>query len=75
MLTYLPSSCFSPRPAELISILVHPISPTQVPDHTTRAMWLGEKLTLKAGLLHQADKMTKEKGQGEVEAILSIAAH
>ena len=63
------------RPAEVGSVLIHPITPIQMPDHTVRALWLGEPLTLKTALLEQVDKATAAKGQSEEEAILSIVAH
>jgi hypothetical protein len=57
------------------STLIHPITPNQMPDHTVRALWIGERLALKTEVLERADSATLALGQSEVEAILSIAAH
>ncbi|ELR17877.1 Dopa 4,5dioxygenase family protein [Acanthamoeba castellanii str. Neff] len=46
-----------------------------MPDHTVRALWIGERLALKTEVLERADSATLALGQSEVEAILSIAAH
>lgn len=64
------------RPVDVVSsILIHPITPNQMPDHTVRALWIGERLALKTEVLERADSATLALGQSEVEAILSIAAH
>jgi aromatic ring-cleaving dioxygenase len=64
------------RPADVVgSILIHPITPIQMPDHTVRALWLGDSLPLKTDVLERADRATLALGQSEVEAILSIASH
>lgn len=69
-------ACVCCRPVDVVSsILIHPITPNQMPDHTVRALWIGERLALKTEVLERADSATLALGQSEVEAILSIAAH
>ena len=42
---------FLDREREGLSILLHPVSDEEVLDHTVRAKWLGEKLSLDVGFL------------------------
>ena len=50
---YLPWLMFARPPA--IDILVHPLTRSQVLDHTARALWLGTPLTLDRQMLEAED--------------------
>jgi DOPA 4,5-dioxygenase len=49
------------RPPRL-SVLVHPLTKSQVLDHTARAVWLGEPLVLERSVLEAADAEGKASG-------------
>jgi DOPA 4,5-dioxygenase len=56
------------RPPDL-SILVHPLTRSQTHDHTTRALWLGERLAIDVALLEAIDARSLAAGRSE-EAII-----
>jgi DOPA 4,5-dioxygenase len=62
------------RPPSL-SILVHPLTRSQVQDHTARALWLGERLALDTSILEAFDAKTLAAGRSEESIIDGTKRH
>jgi DOPA 4,5-dioxygenase len=60
---------------ENIDILVHPLTRSQVLDHTLRAFWLGTPRTVAMALLEQMDAQTIATGRSEESVIAHTQAH
>jgi len=60
---------------EGIDILIHPLTRGQVLDHTTRAMWLGEPLTLDVAMLAAFDARLAASGRTEESIIEGTKRH
>lgn len=60
---------------EAISILVHPLTRSQTPDHTTRALWLGAPLALDRAMLEAVDAQLLASGRSEESIIESTKKH
>jgi aromatic ring-cleaving dioxygenase len=61
------------RPAGL-DILVHPLTRSQVLDHTQRAVWLGTPLILDRALLEAADARRSAVGRPEEPGVSCVGA-
>jgi len=66
---YVPWLMFA-RPAAL-DILVHPLTRSQVLDHTARALWLGTPLSLDRSMLEAEDARSLEAHPASKNAYLS----
>lgn len=62
------------RPPSL-SILIHPLTRSQTQDHTTRALWLGERLAIGVALLEAVDAQTLAAGRSEESIIEGTKKH
>lgn len=60
---------------ERISIVIHPLTRSQVLDHTARALWLGEPLALSCDVLEAVDASTRASGRSEEEIIERTKKH
>jgi DOPA 4,5-dioxygenase len=62
------------RPPSL-DILIHPLTRSQVLDHTQRAFWLGTPLALGTALLAAADARLEAAGRSEESVIEATKRH
>jgi len=62
------------RPPSL-DILIHPLTRSQVLDHTQRAFWLGTPLPLGTALLAEADARLEAAGRSEESIIEATKCH
>ena len=62
------------RPASM-SILIHPLTRSQTHDHTTRALWLGERLAIGTALLEAIDARSLATGRSEESIIDGMKKH
>lgn len=62
------------RPPHL-SVLIHPLTRSQTDDHTTRALWLGERLVLNETVLVQADARALAAQRSEESIIEGTKRH
>jgi DOPA 4,5-dioxygenase len=62
------------RPPNM-SILIHPLTRLQTPDHTTRALWLGERLAIGVALLEDVDAKSLATGRSEESIIDGMKKH
>jgi DOPA 4,5-dioxygenase len=62
------------RPPSM-SILIHPLTRLQVDDHTTRALWLGERLEVLRGILESSDANSLATGRSEESIIDGTKKH
>ena len=62
------------RPPSL-SVLVHPLTASQVNDHGQHALWLGEQLAISYGILEQSDANAIAKGRSEESIIEGTKKH
>ena len=53
------------RPAAL-SILIHPLTRSQMDDHTSRALWLGPPLPLEEGILARSDANSAARSEESI---------
>ena len=60
---------------ENIDVLVHPLTRSQVLDHTSRTFWLGTPRPLALALLEQMDAQTNATGRSEEAVIANNRAH
>lgn len=60
---------------ERLDILVHPLTRSQTPDHTTRALWLGTPLVLDRAMLEAIDARLMASGRTEESIIDSTKSH
>ena len=58
-----------------ISILIHPLTRSQMDDHGARALWLGDRLTLTTAPLEAMDARTRETGRSEEDIIEAAKRH
>jgi aromatic ring-cleaving dioxygenase len=62
------------RPPSM-SVLIHPLTRSQTRDHTTRAMWLGERLAIDVALLQAVDAKALAAGRSEESIIDGTKRH
>jgi aromatic ring-cleaving dioxygenase len=62
------------RPKSL-NILTHPLSRSQVLDHTVRALWLGTSAPINLAMLESVDVKLMASGQSEEIIIDRIKKH
>lgn len=60
---------------ERLNILTHPLSRSQVLDHTVRALWLGTPLPIDRAMLESVDAKLSASGQPEEVIIDRIKKH
>lgn len=60
---------------ESVDILVHPLTRSQVLDHTRRAFWLGTPLALGCAMLEAADARLLAAGRSEESIIEGTKTH
>jgi aromatic ring-cleaving dioxygenase len=60
---------------EKLDILIHPLTRSQTPDHTARALWLGTPLTLDRAMLEAADARLEASGATEDSIIEGTKKH
>ncbi len=58
-----------------ISVLVHPLTRSQTQDHTTRALWVGERLAIDVALLEAVDAKSLAAGRSEESIIDGTKKH
>lgn len=58
-----------------ISVLIHPLTRSQLLDHGARALWLGEPLALDRDVLVTADASTRASARTEEEIIERTKRH
>eukprot|EP01024_Parvocaulis_polyphysoides_P072596 TRINITY_DN9220_c0_g1_i3.p1 TRINITY_DN9220_c0_g1~~TRINITY_DN9220_c0_g1_i3.p1 ORF type:complete len:140 (+),score=23.14 TRINITY_DN9220_c0_g1_i3:204-623(+) len=52
--------------------LIHPISRNPLPDHTTRAIWIGGEVALDVSLLQKFEKKLEEMEASKIDAVLRV---
>jgi DOPA 4,5-dioxygenase len=62
------------RPASM-SIMIHPLTASQVSDHTERALWLGPQLALIVDILARSDAANLASGRTEESIIEGTKKH
>ena len=60
---------------ERLDILIHPLTRSQTPDHTTRTLWLGTPLVLDRAMLEAMDARLLASGRTEESIIDSTKRH
>ncbi len=60
---------------ESLDILVHPLTRSQAPDHTTRALWLGTPLAVDRAMLEAVDRRLLASGRTEESVIDGTKKH
>jgi DOPA 4,5-dioxygenase len=58
-----------------ISVFIHPLTQSQVLDHTARALWLGEPFPMNLDVLEAVDTSTRASGRSEEEIIERTKKH
>lgn len=62
------------RPDDL-SVLIHPLTRSQRPDHTTRAIWLGTRLEIDVAILDAVDAQSLAAARTEESIIDATKRH
>jgi aromatic ring-cleaving dioxygenase len=62
------------RPSR-ISVVIHPLTRSQTLDHTSRALWLGERLAMSCDVLEAADARALADERNEAEIIERTKKH
>jgi DOPA 4,5-dioxygenase len=60
---------------ERASVLIHPLTISQLADHTTHAIWLGRQLQLDSTPLVVSDQKTAAMGRSEVDTVEAVKKH
>jgi DOPA 4,5-dioxygenase len=58
-----------------ISVLIHPLTRSQLLDHGARVLWLGEPLPLERAVLEAADAGSRASGRSEEEIVERTKKH
>jgi DOPA 4,5-dioxygenase len=51
---------------DALSILIHPLTRSQMDDHTSRALWLGAPLPLEKGILERSDANSAARSEESI---------